>query len=84
MHERGKDNIIVLLTISGLISPSAQSLRDFSGAKVTFPAPKRRDCGAPQCASNFGLKIAGRLNSLWRRIGGSGDWRQVPPFELEY
>jgi hypothetical protein len=35
-----------------------------------FPALKRRHCGASRGASNFGLKFADRLNSLWRRI----DW----------
>ena len=41
---------------------SAQSRRD-------FPALLRRPWRAP-CASNFGLKFASRLNSLWiRRLG---------------
>jgi len=53
-----RDNIVVLLTIE---------------RAYLFPALKRRDCGASQCVSNFGLKFAGRLNSIWRRIGGSGD-----------
>jgi hypothetical protein len=47
------------------LSLSAQSLRD-------FPALKRRHCGASQCVSNFGLKFASRLNSLWRWIGRLG------------
>jgi len=30
-----------------------------------FPALWRRHYGASQCVSNFGLKFAPRLNSLW-------------------
>jgi hypothetical protein len=60
-----KDNIDVPLAV-----PRAYALAH--NYSETLRALKRRHCGASQCVSNFGLKFAGRLNSLWRWIGRLG------------